>query len=336
MAEAKPIENIVVTGKKRRPTTTSNFGALMATNVSSATRNASQEIFEESSKEFSDLMKQPVKKTAAKSEFEKLLQKPLAKSQKAIDNIIVVGKKSTAARAVAGGLASGIIGVADVIAMISDKVSQKKLDDTFAELMAQDVRPRPDTPLKTIPKKKDQEQSKPKPIDEIIVRGKRKIDRSARTPTNLRQLLRVGMGSLVPRSPVFELEPPKLPKKAPQPRLRTQPERNPLDPRLPLGILFARLPDRLPATLTDPIGIPPTGRPVRTREPEPNPRAAIFPRLQTQPERAAFCPPCPKESKRRKKRNICYKQLVKQRRDPRQDIKYNWVRIDCDTGRELK
>lgn len=70
-------------------------------------------------------------------------------------------------------------------------------------------------------------------------------------------------------------------------------------------------------------------RRARLREPIPLPQA------QAQAQR--LCRPCPKCKKDEDKpRNECWRVLVKESRFPRDDTKYNWERIDCDTGRPLK
>lgn len=66
-------------------------------------------------------------------------------------------------------------------------------------------------------------------------------------------------------------------------------------------------------------------------------RSDLKAQAQAQAQRAQNtrkCKPCKKEKD--KPRNECWRVLVKEARYPRDDEKYPWVPIDCDTGREIK
>lgn len=60
------------------------------------------------------------------------------------------------------------------------------------------------------------------------------------------------------------------------------------------------------------------------------PRAGLGANLGTQ-----NCPPCTKKKERKKPRTECYKKLVKEGVTEDLDQSYNWVKIDCLSGREL-
>lgn len=61
----------------------------------------------------------------------------------------------------------------------------------------------------------------------------------------------------------------------------------------------------------------------------------LRPRVDNARRTQRGCPPCKKDKKRKERRRECWKKLVKESWDPEQDESFNWVRINCFTGREL-
>lgn len=303
-----------------------------------------------SSSQFQQLM------TRGPTEFGRLLRKP---SLLPIDEIVVTAKRPAAKAILRGALGTvgGVItGAATVGAMMADQISQRKLDEAFRVLMREPVKPK-DTPVRV----KQEE-----PIPEIVVTGKRRPTRPKFRFLPERQPLGDVFSGLMAR-PAFDapsvkpidlkVDSPTLPEIFPDPiptfDLRTQTQRRSerrsprRSPRLILATLAELVPETvarpLATTFTQPRTQPRTRtQPRRTRPDVRSPLTGFQPSMltsplpQTQPRMAGFCPPCPKKTRTVKKRNKCYKVLVKERRDPRRDKKHRWVEIDCDTGRELR
>lgn len=310
--------------------------------------------------------------TRGPTEFGRLLRKPslLPLRGDLIEEIIVTAKKPAAKaasrafiRGLLGTAGGAITGVATVGAMMAEEISQQKLDEAFAELMKEPVKPK-DTPVRV---KQDE------PIPEIIVKAKRPRKRPRFRFLPERQLIGDVFTDVMSR-PAFDtptvqdieikVDSPTLPEIFPDPipkfdlrtqtqrrserrtsprtRTRTQPRPRALPQTLaellpdtspnPLQTTFAQ-PKTKPKTKTQPKRKRPSTRTLLTGF---QPGMLTSPLPQTAPQMAGFCPPCPKPTRTVKKRNKCYKTLVKEARDPRRDKKYRWIEIDCDTGRELR
>lgn len=163
-----------------------------------------------------------------------------------------------------------------------------------------------------------------------------------------------------------------LPISVPMPLRPTIPQTRPITVPAPLPLPIAvplpfALPGILPQPFATPLGDPfsqPFAQPLADPKtapfavPFPSPKALPFsdPLTLVQPRgvdsplsdpfaqpfampepdlSASQCPPCKKDKEREEQRNQCYKKLVKEGRFSDLDTSYNWVQIDCDTGREL-
>ncbi|MGI9457521.1 MAG: hypothetical protein ACR2NU_13235 [Aeoliella sp.] len=304
-----PIDEIIVTGKKSE----SIFSVVAAAGAAVAT--PFEELLTKVKKsEFQKLLDK-TRKTA----FERLLEKPVQK--KVVEEIVVQGSRSAAAASAATrfNIFTSVASVLGILsAKIAEEISQQKLESEFAKLMARD-RTKPDSPLQTIPPDP--------PIPEIVVTGTRPFPTSS--------------GGAPPRPPrptfdLIEFQRPQNilvdPKqdKLVTPRPPQLPRVRPTRFATPGGAL-------LPSTVPLPIGDLGGGDLTRFQGTVlPSQRPAPQTALQTQPAMAGFCPPCPKPTKRRKRRSECWRKLVKEARNPANDKEFKWVRIDCDTGREIK
>lgn len=150
--------------------------------------------------------------------------------------------------------------------------------------------------------------------------------------------------------PIIEVEPvapPMIPQPARSPHVT--PYTFPIPEIRPL-----RQPMPRPDTMPQPEPVPRVSPSERTRtsptvSPQPRSRRRTAPatrRLtQPQPQPLPFgdprlgrpdCPPCPRAKEEEKKPRLeCYKKLVKEGLYPDMDESFNWVQIDCITGREL-
>jgi hypothetical protein len=84
-----------------------------------------------------------------------------------------------------------------------------------------------------------------------------------------------------------------------------------------------------------PFAVPsplPTPTPLTGIEARPVPFALPQPSTRV-PTQADRCPPCQEELP--EPRDACFKKLVKEGITPDLDESFNWVEIDCFTGREL-
>lgn len=120
------------------------------------------------------------------------------------------------------------------------------------------------------------------------------------------------------------------PKTAPAPAPLPSPVRRAAPFRVPF---FVGLPFPAPLAQPQPRPIPDIRTPPETIPTDLtafDPRTVPFGPIQTRPSN---CPPC--EAEEDKPRTECWKKLVKEGLLPSQDESFNWVRIDCITGREL-
>ena len=258
--------------------------------------------------------------------------------------------------AVGGGLAAGAFS----IAAIFDRLSQQRLDEA-GRIATRETFARPDTPVATI---------EPEVLPEVIVTARRISTRPAVRPQLFRFLSPDDdpfvMQPVEPRfiptvpevSPEFSVEIPTLPR-APT-RLIPFPVEIPLrrpGTRVDTRARPVTRPQTRPATdpqpFVDPLADPqPLPQPRVDPQTDPltvvGPRVVGFPRptgspfpfvlpfAQPREVRSPTCPPCPKtKKKKKKKRSECFKKLVKEGLTEDLDTEFNWVRIDCATGREL-
>lgn len=136
----------------------------------------------------------------------------------------------------------------------------------------------------------------------------------------------------LPRTPV----PTRTPRRSPRRDPRRDPTRRPGD--LP-GSQPGVNPSLQPSIRFNPN---PWIQSVPSRRPQPTQRRGRLTRFgesplplpQTDPARRR-CPPCKKKEEKEEERTQCYKKLVKESRFASDDESYNWVAIDCDTGREI-
>ncbi len=219
-----------------------------------------------------------------------------------------------------------IIFAADIIGQITNVISQRRLDEV-GYLATRTVKPKPDTPVKTI---------SPEIIDEIVVTAKRP---RAKRPDILRDFSTrdidffdsgAGFPSQKPTAVKFAV---KSPKRIPKPKLPFD-----LDP-----FTFTRTNIR-PGERGSPSAQPRTGPrstllniPKRTTPGDLtrfNPQVIGLPITASSPQLAGgSCGPCPKPKE--KKRKKCYKGLMKQGRFARNDKFTKWVEINCRTKREI-
>ena len=197
------------------------------------------------------------------------------------------------------------------------------------------------------------------PIPEIVVRAKRSL---------LPQVLPWPIWPDPDADPAFSptVEPRFLPEPAPAPEPQIeiqpvapptipQPTRQPATrPRIRPGTMPLTRPGASPLVQPMPFPQPipspsPAAQPVPFTQPGARPRARAAPRPLTRSEpqplpfadpsqvRRPDCPPCPKPSEEEKDefRTQCYKKLVKEAFHSEFDESFNWVEIDCYTGREL-
>jgi hypothetical protein len=259
------------------------------------------------------------------------------------------GIAGTAARF---NLASLIAAAGGYLAVqILRNLSQRRLEEAFEEFESLEPREIPDTEVETLP------------IDEIIVTALR-AQEYFYPPLPI---------FFSPDADPFVMQtvwPVQIPDtRAPiiSPEIQTEPIRLPLLPvripqTVPARIDFQTqvLPQRLGFTnqprpgarvgrVRDPIATPP-GIPVA---PGAIPGLGILdltgsqeagvPSFQMQPNpnrlSAKKCPPCTKTKEKKKKekaRTTCYRKMVKEGRYPKNDKSFNWSKIDCRSGREIR
>ena len=280
-----------------------------------------------------------------------------------IEEIIVTAPRPGAAPATTpgfGGLLSrmGLAGVVGGVLGLTareiiDELGEQLLEREFAELMAEGRADPGDTPLELMPEAQ--------PIPEIIVTAKR--------------LEVIGQYYLPPLPQFFPREADVDPWIMQPITPRTQPQTQPqIDVEVLPDIAFPTLPEVAPTTpALLPIFSPGTIVQPQTRprvdprtQPEPqtrprtrpkpqtdpltsfqpavgtsvgtatSPLAGILPRTLAMPEAAQTeCPPCKDKQEREKPRKECWRKMVKEAVFPSWDEEYQWVQIDCLTGREL-
>jgi len=287
--------------------------------------------------------------------------------QPAIEEVIVTAPRPVpvpaASPSLLGRLATGTAGFfaligGTLLAKITDEISQQRLEAEFAEMMAPDAFVPGDTPVLPM---------QPEVLPEIVVKARRPLPDFVLPP--LPQFIEFGTDPaiMIPFLPRFlpdvavpqidtEIVTPTLPEIAPAPRPATIPRPVRAPTRSPQ---VAPLQNPLARPLADPLPAPqPFTAPSPSLQPFVSPLTSVQPtvrpstrsrtrtrtRTRTQPQarpltelQRRLCPPCTTtdKKKRKKKRTVCYKKLVKEHAFPSQDEEFNWVRIDCFTGREL-
>lgn len=237
--------------------------------------------------------------------------------KKKIPEIVVKAKRIP--KAISGLLRFGgpVTFVADIAGRMADQISRRRLDEA-GEVATRTVRPGPDTKVRTI---------EPETIPEIFVTAKRKpVERPRITRRDLRNFRNLGD----PRVGFPDQRPDRDPK--PKVKRPTLPKENP-------GLIKLSQPNPLPRSIQ--LGIPRRrpGEPgVRTRSmPGPGGLTGVGPGLvplaMGQPVHSQRCPPCPKPKK--KNRTKCYKKLVKETTNPRNDKVFKLVEINCRSGKEI-
>ena len=267
------------------------------------------------------------------------------------------GAGATAARVTLGGLGA-IIGAAAgfIAAEFLRTISQQRLEESFAALLAPDPFVPGDTPLIV---------ERPQPIEEIVVTATRLEQLRALSPLTLPPLpqfqnpdpdfvvIQPFIPAVQPRPtlPDVEISTPTLPEISPRPQVEI-PQRSPfvipltqpvLDPatRPQTEPRVAPSPATRPLTEPQPRVVPlPRTRGVPRTAPRPRtlPRTRTLPSPFAQPgRRPDRCPPCPKKKPEEdeKPRTRCFKKLVKEGLFPDLDQEFEWVQIDCLTGREI-
>jgi hypothetical protein len=255
------------------------------------------------------------------------------------------------------GIVGGVLGL--TAREILEDLGEQRLEDSYAQLMAPDAFVPGDTPVQPAPQ--------PAPIPEIIVTAPRvqTVSRYVRAP----------QPQFFPREFEFDpwvmqpVTPRALPQTAPDVVVApdfpnpTLPEVAPAPP--------AAVPQTVPATITNPfvqvspeIDASPAARPLPLPLPLPTPDTfpgtgtdplttvqptvgtsstvqtqlgtSFFPFAEVQPEvEASECAPCKDKQEREKPRTECWRKMVKEAIFPSWDEEYQWVKIDCLTGREI-
>lgn len=275
---------------------------------------------------------------------------------------------ATAPRPVAGaGLAGGLLtGAALFAAEIFRELSQQRLEESYQAFS--NVQPRqPDSPVATIQPEVIPEIVVTAQRPTLFAPWQWPLGFSFLSPDADPFEMQPIYPRFFPDDPIFPELAPQIDVEIPQPRPATvqpfaipdpqifpqlqpeigdapgffeqplaQPLQDPaplLDPD-PFIQPFAPPPPPAPLTPVNPIGVQ-------------FPSALIFddplaqPFAQTDPRmdpRTGKCKPCTKVKEKKKKekpRTKCFKQLVKQARYKKDDKIFNWVPIDCRTGREL-
>ena len=148
-----------------------------------------------------------------------------------------------------------------------------------------------------------------------------------------------------------EALPEVMPEIAPAPPLTVPAPRPAIAPPLVFPFVSPEIrPGLAPQIQTSPLTSPqasplPSTQPGVSAQPVPATRpitrtttqARMQPLAQMQPALggSGVCPPCRDEKETKEPRTECYKKLVKESFLPELDETYNWVEIDCFTGREL-
>lgn len=137
-----------------------------------------------------------------------------------------------------------------------------------------------------------------------------------------------------------ETRPAPTPTPIPAPGTRTPPGTRPGTPTSPFTFPFSlpiASPFASPRPALRPTPLTPVG-PGRVDLPDlvEDPTFTLTPQPFGQvPTQTSECPPCTKEDVEEEPRTECFKKLVKERVLPSQDESFDWVEIDCFTGREL-
>ena len=244
----------------------------------------------------------------------------------------------------------GILGLAGVaVAMLEGKRKRRQAEEDAiarAETEARRQQKLAQETLHTMPQ--------PQPIPEIVVTAKRSL---------LPQVLPYPIWPDPDADPAFSptVEPRFLPETqpAPEPQIEIQPVAPPTIPQ-PTRAPSVR-PQIRPATLPSVRpSVSPLVQPMPFTQPFPSPQARPFPQpsvrpraraaprplTRSQPQPLPFadpsqvrrpdCPPCPKpDDEKDEFRTQCYKKLVKEAFHSEFDESFNWVEIDCYTGREI-
>jgi hypothetical protein len=250
------------------------------------------------------------------------LKRALDAARKAeIDEIIVTGKRfvSGAARiGMRGGF--GVVDFVDIGARIADQISRQRLDDA-GRIATRTVPPKPDTPVKTIPAEV---------IPEIIVRAKRPKPKRPKFPEFSRDFPDTSLPFVVEfpnqnptAAPEISVPTPKPPKKR-KPKI--------------VDLMLTDSPGR--QFLTNPLNLPRSRLlriPQRTTRPDnpPGNLTGVGPQVLTSPFLAGGngCAPCKKPKPKDRKK--CFKTLVKQATNPKNDKVFKLVEINCKTGKEI-
>ena len=252
------------------------------------------------------------------------------------------------------------LGIATVIGFtareILDELGEQMLEREFAELMAPDAFRPGDTPVVV---------TKPETIPEIIVTAKRlDVIRDFYLPPMPqfdfpdKDLIILPRPQVQPQPqptlPDVEIAPitapqiqpatpPRIPRRPPS-RIRT-PRRTRIETQTQTEILTQTQTQVQPFTLTSPLTSP-LAQALPSLSPASRARTRTRTRTRTQTlaqrlrglvgagSPVTTCPPCPKKDKE-KPRSRCYKKLVKEAFLPSLDKEYDWVEINCYTGREL-
>lgn len=279
----------------------------------------------------------------------------------AIEEIIVTAPRPTAPPVATPNWAAGLsrsgfaLAIAGVIGYtakeILDDLGEQQLERAYRELIATPATPKPDTPVIV---------EQPKPIPEVTVTAKRPFPQVAPAPIffpgryddvdpwtmqpvvprvspQIRPDVKIDTEITTPTAPQVAPAPPAvLPAPSPFVAPTTAPQTQ-VRPSLRPEIQTQPWVD--PLTQVNPTvqpSVSPSVRPSTSTRTRTRTRSAVDPWAmpQTQPAtRTTQCPPCVKTKKRDKARDRCYKKLVKEGLYESWDESYNWVEIDCLTGR---
>lgn len=329
-----PIEEIVVTGKK--PSGGSGFSPF---------RPSAPNPFGDSL----DIEEMKRDKAEDEAEAEQAFLPPVLVP--VIEEIVVTASRTSqlaaaarAARFNVAGIAGWLVG--SLAAEILRDVSQARLD-VAGELATRTIPARPDTPVRVM---------EPEVIPEIVVTARRQ--ELVRPP--MPQFFSVDddpfvMQTVYPRyaepapsvSPIVDA-PLQIP--MPTPLVAPLPLATPLPLAMPQPF-----PQPFPQPSTQPFPQP-SAQPFPQPAAQPMPQPSVQPGTGTVPKsltgsqtgvlpftglQAGLCPPATKtrtkcKKDKDKRRNKCYRQLVKQARYGRADKISKWAEIDCDTGRTIR
>ena len=347
-----PIEEIIVTGERARPTFRSDpFGRDLdaldeqeriedALDRAEEARDEAEEEQEETTIEEIIVRAAPTAVAArpiaglTRSEFNlgraraaSLDRAFSAMNQAAIDEITVVARRSpTFARSIlpfGGGLTFG----ADILARIVDRIGEQRLDEA-GRVATRPVPFKPDTPVATI---------QPEVIPEIVVTAPRprapvlpvptlrpshdrgffdpRVDFPSQRPTAVLQTVAAPTAPPVKKPRLIDFV-------LPDPGASGDPRQGTGSRPLPRSTLL-NIPRRVPGS-----PIPTTGPGNLTGF-----GPAVLTSVQPGGGRASNCPPC--KPRKKKNRTKCYKRLVKEKTNPRNDKSFKLVEINCRSGKEI-